>query len=681
MHLFVRAKILAVAGVLLVFMAAIGLLSITNLGSVNGLAQGMYANRVMPIEQIGQASYAFMNIRRAATSGVVQIGNADAQTTVDLDIATSKASITALMSAYAATVVADSEKTAIAKFEADYATYVTSLDTLRATTRAGDPAAALAAMKATAALGLPLTDDFSALNKLNTDEAQRLAGEVNSTAGTSTVVIWVFLLAAAIIGFALAFYLARGIVNGVKDVQATLSSMTDKCATWLEEGLGRLATNDLTYEVTPVTEPIARFSSDEIGETARWANKMRDKLVATIGAYNAARTGLNATIVEVRETAEAVARSSGQLNTAAGQAASATQQIAQTIGQVASGAADQASSASATSKAVSDLGSMIGEVRRTATEVGTQVDRSGADIAALTAALRDTSDASAAVATAAASAGSAATSGTESVRKTVTGMHRIKGAVEQAAGKVTEIAAKSEQIGAIVETIDDIAEQTNLLALNAAIEAARAGEMGKGFAVVADEVRKLAERSGRATKEIAGLIGEVQGVIASAVKAMEVGASEVETGAALADEAGASLDAIAGTVGDVNAAVGRITRSVGDVTSASTSVVSAMDSIGGLARTNDAAATTMSASSGDVSHAVESIAAVSEENSAAAEEVSAATEELSAQTEEVVASAAQLADMASTLDELVARFTLTRETAAGAAGGKVVDLRARRKVA
>jgi hypothetical protein len=111
------------------------------------------------------------------------------------------------------------------------------------------------------------------------------------------------------------------------------------------------------------------------------------------------------------------------------------------------------------------------------------------------------------------------------------GMHRIKGAVEQAAGKVTEIAAKSEQIGAIVETIDDIAEQTNLLALNAAIEAARAGEMGKGFAVVADEVRKLAERSGRATKEIAGLIGEVQGVIASAVKAMEVGAAEVETGA------------------------------------------------------------------------------------------------------------------------------------------------------
>lgn len=141
-------------------------------------------------------------------------------------------------------------------------------------------------------------------------------------------------------------------------------------------------------------------------------------------------------------------------------------------------------------------------------------------------------------------AGKQALEGGKVVKKTIEGMEKISEVVTSSAQMVFELGKNSDKIGEIVQVIDDIADQTNLLALNAAIEAARAGEQGRGFAVVADEVRKLAERTTKATKEIADMIKQIQKDTGNAVSSMEKGISEVDSGKKLVNEAGDVLKKI-----------------------------------------------------------------------------------------------------------------------------------------
>jgi methyl-accepting chemotaxis protein len=146
--------------------------------------------------------------------------------------------------------------------------------------------------------------------------------------------------------------------------------------------------------------------------------------------------------------------------------------------------------------------------------------------------------------------------------RTVEGMNRIASSVRENAASISSLGNSSVEIGEIVETINEIADQTNLLALNAAIEAARAGEQGRGFAVVADEVRKLAERTTKATKEIADTISSMQTEINTVVHSMEQGTEEVEKGVLLADESQAVLSRISSTVEETKALMDSIATAV-----------------------------------------------------------------------------------------------------------------------
>ena len=154
----------------------------------------------------------------------------------------------------------------------------------------------------------------------------------------------------------------------------------------------------------------------------------------------------------------------------------------------------------------------------------------------------------------------------------------IRSSVEASSKTIKQLESSTIEIGKIVTVIKEIAEQTNLLALNAAIEAARAGEEGRGFAVVADEVRKLAERTAGATKEIRGMITNIQGQAQEAVTRMESGMGQMEEGLKLAAEAAADK-------GEIQDITGRMFTTINQIAAGAQNLNSRVASITGSADT------------------------------------------------------------------------------------------------
>ena len=108
----------------------------------------------------------------------------------------------------------------------------------------------------------------------------------------------------------------------------------------------------------------------------------------------------------------------------------------------------------------------------------------------------------------------------DSVEATGSSMNYMQGSFQEMVDLFSEVKEASLEVIKGVSNIEKIASQTNLLALNAAIEAAQAGAHGKGFAVVAEEVKKLANTSSSITKDIVGLLENLEERMTMAETAM-----------------------------------------------------------------------------------------------------------------------------------------------------------------
>lgn len=392
------------------------------------------------------------------------------------------------------------------------------------------------------------------------------------------------------------------------------------------------------------TKKVQVESSDEIGQLEQAYNQITDNMRLLIG--------------DLINTTQKFTLMSSELSKNAEESNQVTNQVATAIEEVSKGNVEQTQSINDTAILINQLSEGIKQIASGAGEQLSHVNEASTVVGNMANAIENVVQSTGAVSEAAEQTAVAAQNGASAVEKTILGMENIKIKVFETAGRIKDLAVHSEQIGEIIELIDGISEQTNLLALNAAIEAARAGENGKGFAVVADEVRKLAERSSKATKEIAEIIINIKNDTEKAIKAMEEGTHEVEEGSTLANGAGQKLQDILRNLDITYTQIQNISQATQQISEGSAGVVSAIDNVAGVTEENSAATNEMSTGSVNATNVVNNIANVATETAAAAEEVLASTKELAHSSEVFIASAQSLQEMAMELDSLIQRFKI-----------------------
>jgi methyl-accepting chemotaxis protein len=643
------SKLILSFSVVVAILVIVGALSIAKLGNVNDNSKQLSENWMPSIRTVNQVNTAFADYRRFELQYILSRTPEEFEK-FQKKMDDQNGKLSERLKNYEVLISSDKERAIFQDMQKELITYFAECEKIKALARSGKYEEAVMecrgeSTRAFEAVKQHIEDEI----QLNNDGGIAEAKSAAETYSSAKITVLTFLAFGILLAFAIAFAVAKQISQPILLISERVKQLQGLCVTNLGNGLEALAKGNTTYDVVTGTPFLNIDTKDEIGDLSRDIDGIITQTRGSVASFEKSRGILNNVVTDIGGlivgAKEGNLKNRGDANKYEGvykelisgfndtliaivdpinESAAVLADMAKNdftvrmkgnykgdyqgiklnvnqLGESLSNVINQVSEAvSATASASSEISSSTEQMAAGAQEQTQQATEVAGAVEQMTKTIIETTQNATTASQLAKHAGDTAIAGGKIVEETVAGMIRIADVVKKSADTVEALGRSSDQIGEIVQVIDDIADQTNLLALNAAIEAARAGEQGRGFAVVADEVRKLAERTTKATKEIATMIKQIQKDTSGAVESMSLGTNEVESGKLLAAKAGVSLK---------------------EIIAGATTVV---DTISQVA----AASEEQSSASEQISKNIEAISSVTQESAAGTQQIARAAEDL-----------------------------------------------------
>jgi methyl-accepting chemotaxis protein len=512
-------------GTCVLLTVAVGVFSLVQLAKVNQPAREVVEHHLANAIAFGEIDSNMQQVRAREFRHMLAIGNMQEMQAAEEAARKNIQAVEEAFKQYEASLKQTEDRQTFEELKSAWAEYVALHKQLIQLNRQGkrDEAERFVAEKMRPVLRERIEPLIQKIDEEIAQKSKRAGAVIGEAYQRARLWTGIFVVCAVLVGSLFAWLISRYLTGVVHQIVDGLESLRIRDLASLQQAMQAMEQGNLTAEVVIQSSPLNLSTRDEFGVLARTYNAMLEGIHEIGRAFAKAQESIRNALIQAAQAA-------GEVSGASGELAGSTEQSGQASTEIARGSEQLAQQATEAAQAMDNLDRAIrivqqgSEAQREAAQQAEEGMRQAAK------AVEEVARSAQQMAASAQQGSAIAQQGGQSVEEMLQTMRQIQQQAEASAEKVAQLDQLGQQIGNIVQTIEQIAEQTNLLALNAAIEAARAGEHGRGFAVVADEVRKLAEQASSATKEIAGLIGNVRAGVEVAVREMQATAQSVTDG-------------------------------------------------------------------------------------------------------------------------------------------------------